>query len=289
MVQLKIIDFFRAKRNELIALSSQAITGHSTTQGSHRELIIKNYLLDILPKRFSIGSGIISNNIGDSHQTDILIWDEANYPNLKLLGSGVFFLESVKIAIEVKSNWSNEEFLDIRKKNEKLTSISGLRHFNPTIAEEILHLKQSIYELQSGIQQSGILLSIPRPATIAFVINGGNNYSIKNLTQDEIQRIEDEWPDLLFFLAAGKVIYKEIDYDNENIIPKLKQIESMEDSLLFTTNKILNLLKERSVNIENYAYLENYLYGLFEKYTIEEVVYPISRPLAGANFIDADS
>ncbi len=44
---------------------------------------------------------------------DIVIWDSQNFPKLEMQGHSLFFAESAKLAIEVKSNFSVNTLNDI--------------------------------------------------------------------------------------------------------------------------------------------------------------------------------
>jgi hypothetical protein len=87
---------------------------HRGELGRITEEIIKGVLERTLPKRFSIGTGIIINsNGGVSTQTDIVIYDNFfNSPLLTEYGVRVFPVECVYATIEVKSVLSMS---DLRK------------------------------------------------------------------------------------------------------------------------------------------------------------------------------
>jgi len=79
-----------------------ALMPHSGERGRIAEEIIRNVLLRILPKRFSIGTGVIISSKGDvSQQTDIVIFDNFfNSPLLSEFGSCVYPVEAVYATIE---------------------------------------------------------------------------------------------------------------------------------------------------------------------------------------------
>ncbi|TGM60103.1 hypothetical protein [Leptospira meyeri] len=138
------------------------------------------------------------------------------------------------------------------------------------------------------------MLIIPdRSASIGFFFNGGKKYSIDKLTKEEIEVIDDDWPDLIILLEAGIVIFKYIEEKNviingeERIIDThyLKQIDCGEDSLLLFTAKLLSLLSERVVNIENYSYFEDYTAGIFNSLPSIKVEYQIKRFLPGTRYL----
>ncbi len=85
--------------------SLHSLVSHRGELGRITEEIIKVTLERLLPKRFSIGTGIIINSAGTaSAQTDIVVYDEFfNRPLLSEYGVQVFPVECVYATIEVKS------------------------------------------------------------------------------------------------------------------------------------------------------------------------------------------
>ncbi|WP_135693925.1 DUF6602 domain-containing protein [Leptospira mtsangambouensis] len=273
-----------------MALSEQAVVSHSGLRGSHRELILHHYLQDILPGRFAVSSGIVQGKIGNSAQSDIVIWDSYNYPSLKMQGNRLFFGESVRACIEVKSVFNTREFADIKKKTDLLRIANLGKHFHPTLKEEILSLKQGLHEIRTGTEQNGILISPHRSASVAFSFQGGENFSIAHLTKKELEKVDDQWPDLMIFLAAGKVVYKDFEFvpqEEDRYIQKpfLCQCEFSKDGLLFFTGKLLSLLSERVMNIENYSYFEDYVTDSIQIKEEIKQEYPMHRPFPGALFL----
>lgn len=97
--------YFRAKRRQLLAMSELAVAEHGGLRGSHREELQRIYLREILPRRFSIGHGMVYGAIGRSKEADIVLWDADNYPSLPLTDSSLFFAESVRVVLESKSDY----------------------------------------------------------------------------------------------------------------------------------------------------------------------------------------
>src|ERR1700683_5132792 len=81
------------------------------SNGGIAEEIIKSVLGRTLPKRFSIGTGVVISAHGEvSRQTDIVIYDNFyNSPLLSEFGSGLFPAEIVFATIEVKSVLTKNE------------------------------------------------------------------------------------------------------------------------------------------------------------------------------------
>jgi hypothetical protein len=100
-----------------------ALMPHRGELGRITEEIIKGVLERTLPKRFSIGTGIIINSDGGaSAQTDIVIYDNFfNSPLLSEYGARVFPVECVYATIEVKS------VLNLRTLKKGISDIMLLR------------------------------------------------------------------------------------------------------------------------------------------------------------------
>lgn len=113
-------------RRELAALMP-----HMGERGRIAEEIIKNILTRILPKRFSIGTGVIIAANGDcSPQIDIVIYDNFhNAPLLSEFGACLFPVEIVHATIEVKSVLTKAEFHKSLAAIRKLRSLGSQRHY----------------------------------------------------------------------------------------------------------------------------------------------------------------
>lgn len=281
-IQLKIQQYFRAKTNQILALSEQAVTDHSGLIGSHREAVFRQFLKEIFPKRYSIDKGMVYGLIGRSREADIVIWDEVNYPKLCLYDSNIFFMEGVKAIIEVKSNWSNEVFEDIKAKAHATINIFG--NYGEGISRQIQKLEDEIWSLKSGSEYQGTLISPNRKGSISIVYYGGQEFDIENLEEEEIEKIEDDYPDILLLLSAGKIIIKRFIPDEQDPlkgIGYLEQIECHDDLLLLFTVELLDFLAISSEHIEPPLSLANYLYGLFQNLQCKNLQFNLTRPIAG--------
>lgn len=99
---------------------------HSTTKGTIREENLINFLRNHLPRRYSIGSGIIADQQSRvSRQQDIVIFDGFNTPVLQDFGDqSVFFAEQVLAAIEVKSRLNAQGLQDIVQKAQSIRALT---------------------------------------------------------------------------------------------------------------------------------------------------------------------
>jgi hypothetical protein len=100
---------------------------HHGLSGNVRQLVVERLLTPMLPEGFRIGTGKITDSEGNlSAETDVIIYDRRAVPPLmydeKL---GVFPIESVYYAIEVKTTLTVEEFESSIQKGIKLRSLRG--------------------------------------------------------------------------------------------------------------------------------------------------------------------
>ena len=92
---------------------------HMGERGRIAEEIIRGVLQRTLPKRFSLGTGVLISASGaSSSQTDIVIFDnDHNSPLLSEFGVGVYPVEIVYATIEVKSVLKKRELGTSLKRN----------------------------------------------------------------------------------------------------------------------------------------------------------------------------
>jgi len=104
---------------------------HHGERGRIVEEIIKNVLHRILPRRFSIGTGIIISSAGDSSaQTDIVIYDNfLNSPLLSEFGVCLFPVETVYATIEVKTVLTKKEIRESLKSIGTIRKLGSSRHY----------------------------------------------------------------------------------------------------------------------------------------------------------------
>jgi hypothetical protein len=280
-IQEKIRQYFRSKTKQILALSEQAVSDHSGLTGSHRESVLRQFFDDIFPKRYSIDKGMVYGFVGQSREADIVIWDEQNYPKLKLSDSNVFFLESVKAVVEVKSNWNINEFEDIKKKSKAVINIFG--RYRDGLSKKIEALQTEIWSLKTGDEYHGTLISPRRIGSAAIIYYGGQDFNIEKLDESETSRIEDEYPDIMLFLSAGKLIRKKFIANENNSLAGhgiLEQIEYGDDSLLAFTLELMDLLTMHSEHMEPPLFLTDYLYEFSDNFEVKQISFKITRPIA---------
>ncbi len=105
-----------------------AIIPHSVTKGSQNEEALKNTIRNFIPKKYSIGQGIIIDSFGNaSKQIDLIIYDSYIYPSLfSQASTSLYPVETVVAAIEVKTFLGQEQ---LKKTAENTKSIMALKHY----------------------------------------------------------------------------------------------------------------------------------------------------------------
>jgi hypothetical protein len=108
----------------------------------------------------------------------------------------------------------------------------------------------------------------------AIIFNGGEKLTAQSLTSEEIEPVDTDWPDVMVFLSAGKVIKKGFPEPGRvahNLrryqgtrphfgqMPWLEFLNVKEDALLVFTSALLELLRKQTVQAEALFYLERYI------------------------------
>ena len=147
---------------------------HHGERGRIAEEIIRGVLQRILPKRFSLGTGVLISASGEtSSQTDIVVFDNLhNAPLLAEFGAGVYPVEIVYATIEVKSVLTKRELKSALSAIRKVRRVGSKKYYlvpavaigpkgTPTIA----------------VRQMTVTVP-PRSYVVAFGQRGlGKNYS----------------------------------------------------------------------------------------------------------------
>lgn len=96
-----------------MSIDYQGVTNHIEhmgLRGSSRENILREYIRQLLPQKFAVGNGIITDVNGtQSKQQDFFVYDTFNSPIfLHMESSCVIPVESVYATVEVKSTLTKE-------------------------------------------------------------------------------------------------------------------------------------------------------------------------------------
>ncbi len=276
----RIRSYFKVKREQILALRDLPVCEHSGLIGSHREELQRIYLKEVLPKRFQVGRGMVYGQMHRSKESDIVIWDAFNYPNLPMLDHSFFFAESVHCVIECKSNWSSIEFEDVLKKTEAVRDIISLSE--PGFIDEIQMLKADVISLKEGVEHHGQLIMRPHIGTAGIFLNGGQTFLDKFSEHSNIENIDDSWPDVLLLLEPGYVVIKRYETVPGSMGGKgcLELYDVNEDSLLLFTSGLLSLITEKIVPIEIPLNIWKYTLELAKILPIQKKEFLLSRPVS---------
>lgn len=284
----KLYDYFTAKTQEIKAISDQAILSHSGIIGEHREKIINIFLKDFLPGKYSIGTGqfmsVEFQRDFESNQSDIVIWDSYDYPKVHLQGSSsLFFAESVKMVIEVKSTFNINELKNIQKKAQHLKRF--VPNFHPSIKDEIWRLDNKIARLSVGKGEMSLMCSAPSISMVALCFKGGEKFKLKDIPNK--LEIEDNFPDAILFLSAGKMIAKTYEiFPNGKVKGTLALYDLEENSLIGFTGWITALLAERDTLTTSPFLFQDYIKNVYLNRIVETLDFEVLRPAAGIEIIN---
>lgn len=105
---------------------------HNGVKGSAREDLLKSYLRDLLPNKYSISSGIIIDyNQNQSKQQDFIIHDAFNCPSFfKTDSNTILPVESVYATIEVKSTLNYDTLKQSVENVESVRKLTKLPNRN---------------------------------------------------------------------------------------------------------------------------------------------------------------
>lgn len=254
-----IRSYFQAKRKELMALGELPVCKHSGLIGGHREQIYRAYLADLLPRRYSVGRGMVYGMFHQSREADIVVWDSHTYPSLPLLDHSFFFAESVKAVIESKSNWSADEFSDVLLKCKAVKDIVPTKE--PSLADEVAMLQLDVASLKHGTPHEGMLIANPHIGTTAMFLRGGSTVTPKQLIALCSESIDEAWPDVLLFLESGLLVTKNYPTDDSNHA-HLAFFNYGDNALLAFSTALLKLIEDRVVHSESRFYLEQYAFQI---------------------------
>ncbi|MGW0230913.1 DUF6602 domain-containing protein [Actinopolymorpha singaporensis] len=273
----RVRDYFRAKTGQLVAAAALANTGHSGLSGGHREELQRAYLLEVLPKRYGVGRGMVYGISHRSREADIVVWDALNYPSLPMSDHSFFFAESVRLVIESKSRWSSQEFDDVLVKCRSVKDI--VPHPGSNLDDAIVMLQLEVEALKAGRGHDGFLRMGPHIGTAAVFISGDSQALAKGEIGRHIaiEEVDDSWPDVLLLLERGLLVLKEYPEDEEEDGGKLLFFDLGQDCLLAFTNAILRLIAKRSVLTESPFFLELYGYEILDTEPVAVHPFPLTR------------
>jgi len=273
-----VIGYFRAKRRELIALADLPVCGHSGLKGGHREEIYRTYLSEVLPRRYSVGRGMVYGLFHRSHEADIVIWDSHAYPSLPLSDHSFYFAESVRNVLECKSTFSTADLKDMLVKSQAVRDI--VPHRDLSLRDEIEGLRLEIVSLKAGQPHRGLMISSHHIATSGMFLKGGQSTAPDQLLAACHDEVDMVWPDVMLFLEPGIVAIK-FDQGPDSITGGIAFLEYGEDALLAFTSALLKTVDDRVVHSESRFYLDRYAAPVLDREPFHVSEFRLTRFVAG--------
>lgn len=204
-----------------------------------------------------------------------------NYPTLPTPSHKLFFAESVRIALEIKSRFSSHELADILRKTNSVRSIVVSKE--PDLVDDISRLQLDVAALQGGRALEGVWLAPYHVGAGAIVLRGGRSLRRSFLTEKQVQDADDSWPDVLLLLEEGRVVLKRYVVGEEDWYGtgRLLFLEAGEDALLVFTAALLDLITVRSAHLENPLWLSDYIDDLLLALPSESIDFSLTRGIPG--------
>ena len=244
-------NFFRNKTNEIRTGSHGVIAPHSGMRGSHREEICREFLVEFLPRRYSVGRGMVFDSIGHfSRECDIVIWDDQNYPRLPEKGHTLFFADSVRCVIEIKSRWSSKEWTDTLEKTKAIRGLVPGSRDLIGLADRVLLIEHKVHALRMGEDLEGIIISPLHIACASIFLEGGTSCTTGSI-EESISDPDFMLPDLTLLLEPGLIVEKMAIERNDKLNGWAGFRHMKDDGLLTFALKLIDLLHDRSAQTEN--------------------------------------
>lgn len=121
--------YFEGVRKSIMALGEATCQSHRVVAGSAREILIRGFLRDHLPRSLAVGTGQVfghrwAHGLAEdiSTQQDVVIY-RPDLPVLMMDGAQLFFRESVVATIEVRTNHVSA---DVAKLFEDTSSVARI-------------------------------------------------------------------------------------------------------------------------------------------------------------------
>jgi hypothetical protein len=276
---LLVQQYFRVKARQLAAMADLPVCEHNTLAGSHREELQRIFLQEVLPRRFAIGRGMVYGPMHRSKEADVVIWDAQNFPSLPMLDHSFFFAESVRLVLECKSQWKDDEFEDVLMKCEAVRDIITLTTLG-TLDDRLSMVEQRLASIETGQELAGMILARHHIGTAAIFLRGGSTFMADSVSKARLERADDRWPDILLLLEPGRLVLK--SYESEGGLGGSGFISFFDygpDALCMFTNELLERLADRSVQVEEPFYLRKYLLAMPEKEPTACLAFQLTRPL----------
>jgi hypothetical protein len=277
--------FFRAKRDELRNKSKSVLAAHKGLRGSHREHACRAFLDDFLPKRYSVGRGMVFDDFGHtSREADVVIWDDQNFPRLNEGGHTLFFINSVRCAIGVKTNWSTARWTETLAESKSIRDLVPHVHELDGVHHRLQRLEHHVAALTEGGALEGLLLFPHHAATAAIILDGGSRLdgeTLRAFTPDP----DDSLPDLTLLLEPGILIEKSYVETDDRTLGFAGIHRLGADALMGFMIKLQRCIEDRSGGMEDSQHFYESIDLGIDGIPGEGFQFGLSRPPAGVHAV----
>jgi hypothetical protein len=205
---------------------------HDGEKGAFREFFLTQLIKPLIPYHFGVGSGVVEDFTGkQSHQTDVIIYDRRLLPPTLLAGDrGIFPIDSVLCAIEVKSVLKSSHYKDI---------IRSARYFYPKKEDN----PNGLFIARPGNLKGGTETTYPLFSVFAYT---------SDADKDERERLEEQVPGGSYYARVIGVLDKGVwSYQNGKFLDQ----NEINNSLKFL-NLTLDRLEETAKSRGDYSLKE---------------------------------
>jgi hypothetical protein len=243
------------------------------------------FLEDFIPKRYSVGRGILFDDFGHtSKEADVVIWDDQNFPRLNEGGHTLFFVNSVRCAIGVKTKWSTARWAETLAESKSVRDLVPHIHELDGVRHRLQRLEHQVAALTAGGALEGLLLFPHHTATAAIILDGGSRLDceiLRTATPDP----DDTLPDLTLLLEPGILIEKLYLQAEDRILGFAGIHRLGADALMGFMIKLQRCIEDRSGGIENSQHFYETINLGLDDVPAEGFRFQLSRPPAGVRAV----
>ena len=254
LITIKLSNFINEYKNASKLFENTNVRNrllHPGEYGMYKEKLIANLFEFVLPKKYSYGTGFITNNNKEiTSQCDIVLYDQKNAPFMEMNNNTRFFPQEVIYGIgEVKSKLTKNQLFDALIKlaeNKKIRKpFSGI-----TKNDEVVEVNPEKYQYQS----------ICTFLICDEIIGWDNNISLDIRNMYNHNNIIPQYQfNIILSLTNGVIAY-----DIKKASDELKKYHIDVDEALDKNNGHLNFASSffRGAGLQNIVELDYYtLYG----------------------------
>jgi hypothetical protein len=188
---IDVQEYYDALRGEfLLKAKRSSVLPHLGERGRNEEERVRNFLMRVLPQRFSVGSGVVvssNKTLGPSSHMDVVIYDAFhNAPLHREFASNVYPVEMVYATVEVKRLLEKKNLPKILADIQKIRVLGAERWYAAYAAVP----KSATDSGQSITGQIQFQLSKPPPRSYVIAIRQKGWADIGAFTNDLATALE---------------------------------------------------------------------------------------------------